>query len=352
MSKASEPSCRNRLALISENSNVQLQRQRGNKMVSMLRTRAKTLGSTILLSVASQATVFSATSQDPFGKVKDLIQKLIQRLVTEATEEAQKKGFCDEQMSKAKMNRDFRWTESGKLQTKITGLGVDREEAQEKKAADQDTLRNTKDSLDETSRIRAEEKEANLDAIKKATQGYEAVKEVMGILKEFYSNAAKAFVQVKKSPVEVPSDAGSSQGSYKGNQDKAGGVIGMIEVIQSDFERTIKTTTENENKAAADFETFKQESLATITSMETSIENLTNEIEGQTNRIDTAQADLKAAQELLDAALMKLVDLNPMCVDSGMTYAERTAKREAEVGALKCADQILGGGSDSGGECQ
>jgi len=45
---------------------------------------------------------------DPFDKVKTLIQKLIERLLRESTDEATKKGFCDEQLGKAHQDRDYR----------------------------------------------------------------------------------------------------------------------------------------------------------------------------------------------------------------------------------------------------
>jgi len=110
--------------------------------------------------------------------------------------------------------------------------------------------------------------------------------------------------------------------------------MGLLDVIKSDFEHTIKTTTESEKKAAADYESFKQESLATKKAMETSIENLSDDISSLENSIATGLDDLKAIQGRLDGAIQELIDLNPMCVDSGMTHQQRTEKREAEMKAL------------------
>merc|ERR1711862_246944 len=98
-----------------------------------------------------------------------------------------------------------------------------------------------------------------------------------------------------------------------------------------------------EKKAAADYESFSQESLAAIKGAETSIDNFSDDIESLESKINTGLDNLKATQGLLDKALQELVDLNPMCVDSGMTHQERVEKREAELKALKCAHNILGG---------
>merc|ERR1719174_2374759 len=57
--------------------------------LAVLRKEGQRLNSLTLMSLAERA------AADPFKKVKGLIQKLIERLLTESKNEATKKGFCD-----------------------------------------------------------------------------------------------------------------------------------------------------------------------------------------------------------------------------------------------------------------
>merc|ERR1719311_847517 len=59
------------------------------KVIKSLVASGSKLGSAVLSSLAMRV------AADPFIKVKKLIQDLIERLVTEAAEEATKKGWCD-----------------------------------------------------------------------------------------------------------------------------------------------------------------------------------------------------------------------------------------------------------------
>merc|ERR1719456_995069 len=94
-------------------------------------------------------------------------------------------------------------------------------------------------------------------------------------LEKFYNNA---FLQQsgKYTPPNSDRDGNTVgdlappqlEGEYHGNQDASKGIIGLLEVIISDFERTIETTTAEEKAAEEEFLAFKKETEADIESKE------------------------------------------------------------------------------------
>merc|ERR1712194_723887 len=68
-------------------------------LVTFLRARGKELNSRVLIALADHA------SDDPFRKVKKMIKDLIVRLMEEANEEADHKGWCDTELSTNEQTR-------------------------------------------------------------------------------------------------------------------------------------------------------------------------------------------------------------------------------------------------------
>jgi len=63
----------------------------------------------------------------------------------------------------------------------------------------------------------------------------------------------------------------------------------------------------------------------------------------RTRALNQAKNDLEGTQEELDAALAYYDKLKPSCIDTGLSYADRVARRKEEIQSLQEALRILYG---------
>ena len=87
-----------------------------------------------------------------------------------------------------------------------------------------------------------------------AKEGLGAVKQALTVLEVFSKKGAKANVFLQASPVEE-TDPGVAAGAYKGIKEHPM-LVGFVGGDCADFERTIKTTTSEEEKEPAKFVEF------------------------------------------------------------------------------------------------
>jgi len=287
-----------------------------------------------LNSLALQSLSVKVTG-DPFKKVKELIQKLIERLVTEATEEATKKGFCDTEMGKATSERDFRWNSVLKLSAEIQAGEVRKETLSLEIDELTHAIHGLEDDLSTATEDRVDQKAENVNTMKEAKEGLTAVNQALLVLKVFYKKGAKAAL-LQASPI-AEDNPGAQKGAYKGNQGASKAILGLLEVIVSDFKRTFSTTEGEEKKAAAAFVEFERTSKSDIAGKTTKVELDEGDLHKTNSKLKKDSDDMHSEMEMTDAALAELEELKPMCIDTGMSYEERVEKREEEIDALKKA---------------
>lgn len=308
----------------------------------LLSREAKLLKSPIL-SVMSMKVKLAA---DHFVKVRGLIKDLIQKLEDDAEAEATQKGFCDKEMGDAVRSRDQANAALEVAVGNINKLTSEKDslnkEVNDLKQAIADNLK----SLNEATELRNSEKDENTVTVETATEGKEAVEMAIGVLNEFYNNA---FIQTKYTPPNAGRDGEtvgdkapeSFSGSYHGNQDAAKGIVGLLDVILSDFERTISTTTDEETSAQSSFETYEQDIKDDNDAKDDDITKKKNRIADIKDELVDEQEDKEDAITKKDEAKKELQKLKPLCVEGEETYAQRVAKREKEIEALKEAMTLL-----------
>ena len=97
----------------------------------------------------------------------------------------------------------------------------------------EESLAATEKPVAEMTAYRQAEKAKNTGIIADAKAAETVTAQAMGVLKEFYAKAgaATALMQSKGPEEDAPE---TFTAPYQGNQDQAGGAIGLLEVVQSD----------------------------------------------------------------------------------------------------------------------
>jgi len=194
-------------------------------------------------------------------------------------------------------------------------------------------------AMAEATTLRQGEKATNEMTIKDAGEAQTAVAQALTVLKEFYAKAGEATAFMQQQP-ESPEIFDSP---YTGMQAENGGVIGMLEVIESDFARLEADTTAAEATAQHEYDSFMTDSKVDKESKAKDIEHKTAKKQDEAQALTTKHADLEGTQKELDAALSYFDKLKPSCVDAGVSYDDRLGRRKEEIESLQEALRILNG---------
>jgi len=276
----------------------------------------------------------------PFDKIIGMIKDMIAKLTATAGEEADHKEFCDEELNSNKMTRDSKTADVNSLTATKERLEAAIAKLTEERSSLADAVSELDAAMSEATSIRQKESNENTAAIKDAKAAQEAVKAALSVLEGFYAKAASAtsLVQTRGPAHDAPE---SFTEPYKG-MGGGTGVIGMLEVILSDFVRLDQETSSEEAAAAAAFDEFSATSTADKDAKTEELETKRKEKVGAEADLAQTMRDLKSTQKELNAALKYFDKLKPSCLDAGVDFAERSARREEEIASLKDALKILG----------
>jgi hypothetical protein len=294
--------------------------------VRFVRDLARKSKSTALAQLASRMSsavrLGTAAGEDPFSKVKSLITDMIATLESEAEEDASQKAYCDKETGEATAKKDELTAESDKLSTKIAQDKAASAKLKEEVATLQNELAGMAKAKSEADQLRQEEKAAYEKNSAEMELGIEGVKKALQVLRDYYAKSDKSH----------------------GSADGAGsGIIGLLEVCESDFTKGLTEMTAEEQTAAAGHEAYSKQDQIDRAAKEQDVKYKTKEAAGLDKAVADLSTDLSSLTDELSAVLKGLDKLNDMCVAKAEPYAERKARRESELAGLKDALQILEG---------
>lgn len=335
------------------------------KVSMFLSKRADKIKSKVLSLIAEKI------AEDPFVKVRKMIEGMIDKLTKEAGEEAQLVTHCRKEMGKGK--RKLQKHNKSYLKHKAA---VEENSAKAAQAADLNKTQTSEiDKLSQElaayTKQRAADAKAFDTALAEAEDEEKAIIEATQVLKSYYEKAAsaatKAVIPADPSPGQwapggalfanagktgekqprpsvPPSEAGDK---YAGQQDTSRVIIAMLETASSDCSVNIMKMKEAEDQAKADFLKFKQQTEVTVAGKKVIAEGAKADALDAKTKTTSAQEEMEAAERQVKAAEDEYAALLPGCPASEggtlnvITHEQRQAQRQEEIDSLKEALTVL-----------
>jgi hypothetical protein len=272
----------------------------------------------------------SDIAANPFAKVVDMIKSLLAKLKEEAAAEADHKAWCDKELKDNKLKRNKKTSQSEKLSAEIEDITATMASQAKKIATLSKEQQDLSKAMGEATGDRNAEKAENKATIADAQAGSAAVKTALVVLREFYSAQSTGFVQ------QVP-----EMKAYGGMQSAKGGVVGMLEVIVSDFVRLEAETKSAEVQATAEYESFMKDAKADKIAKHKLEVKTKLELDQKDFDKSNTEKMLKGVDEELSKAAAYFEQLKPECIEIKVSYEERVAARKQEIQALKDAYAML-----------
>jgi len=265
-----------------------------------------------------------------------MIKDMIAKLTEEANDEAEHKAFCDTEMSTNKATRDEKTAQTDSLQAEADKLSADTTKLAEEIAGLVAAMAANDKAIAEATALRSSENAKNTATIADANAAASATTRALKVLKDFYEKASQATAMV-----QVPGAPDTFNKPYTGQGGSATGVVGMLEVIQSDFVRLESETTAAEEEALEAYKQFMADSTEDNKVKDEDRKQKSMTKQKKDFELNSVKEDLTNTQEELSAANEYYEKLKPSCVDAGQSYEERVAQRNEEMQSLTDALDIL-----------
>jgi len=313
---------------------------RNVQAITSIKALAKQHHSSALAQLASrmQTVAKYGAGADVFAKIKGLVSDMIAKLEKEAEEDATEKAYCDEEMAKTEEKKGELEDDLAKVTSKLEQAAANSAKLKEEVKVAQEQLAALAKEQAEMDALRGEEHANYVEATTDLKAGLSGVQKALGVLRDYYSND-DAFVQedVGVSMMQQPA-APEKHGKSGG---AGGSIISILEVCESDFSDNLAKEEAAESDSQAMYDKTTQENKITKTTLDQDVKYKTQEFKS----LDAAIVEFTSDKDTLNTEYSAVMDyygeLKDRCVAKPESYADRKARREAEIEGLKQALQVL-----------
>merc|ERR1719235_1611696 len=169
-------------------------------------------------------------------------------------------------------------------------------------------------------KLRAEEKAIFEKNKPELEQGLKGVQMALKVLRDYYAKDDKS---------HASSDGGAS------------GIIGLLEVCESDFSKGLAEMVAAEEASASEYDTATKENSIEKATKEQDVKYKTKEHVGLDKGISELSADRSGVSDELSAVVEYFAGIKKECIAKPEPYAEKVKRREAEIAGLKDALNTL-----------
>merc|ERR1719388_731626 len=274
----------------------------------------------------SMLNMVSAMSVTPMEKIKGLISDMIEKLQKEAAEAANMHAFCEEETKANKEANEKTQKELDTINSRLESALAKKQSLEDRVSELQTQIKDIESADAEALKIRQDENTVFLKQEADFKEAAAAVDDAIDVLKDFYGDVGiGAFVQ---QPAAPPKLGGRKDAS-------AGGNLSILDMMSDQFSATVDKLQREEREAVEAYEKLTNENEVALTAKKMEIKTSESQIMSLTEAVGDHTTDKTEQIKAMDAILAYAEKLKPTCENRVVPYAERKAKREAEIEGLK-----------------
>eukprot|EP00933_Yihiella_yeosuensis_P031047 TRINITY_DN245_c0_g1_i2.p1 TRINITY_DN245_c0_g1~~TRINITY_DN245_c0_g1_i2.p1 ORF type:complete len:677 (-),score=258.34 TRINITY_DN245_c0_g1_i2:116-2146(-) len=264
------------------------------------------------------------SAKGPFDTIIKMIKDMVSSMETSLQEDTDKKAYCDSERSKVADKKDAKQDEVDKLASKMSGISSKSAQLKSEVQDLQKALSELAAASKEMTEIRSQEKAAFNKNKPEMESGLEGVKTALKVLRKYYESSGK--------------------------RGGATGIIGMLEVCESDFAKSLSDMKIAEKTAATDFEKETKEMQLEKVRKEQDAKYKAQAAQKLDKDLTEVQSDADSIGEEMAAIIEFSNGIEAECTETQASFAEKAAKRQAEIDGLKVAlDTLAGEGAGAAG---
>eukprot|EP00429_Kryptoperidinium_foliaceum_P066131 CAMPEP_0176061310 /NCGR_PEP_ID=MMETSP0120_2-20121206/30566_1 /TAXON_ID=160619 /ORGANISM="Kryptoperidinium foliaceum, Strain CCMP 1326" /LENGTH=698 /DNA_ID=CAMNT_0017394865 /DNA_START=1 /DNA_END=2093 /DNA_ORIENTATION=+ len=261
---------------------------------------------------------------DPFAKVRGLISDMVAKLEEEAGADAKKKAWCDKETKETLEKKGGKEDDIEGLTTKIEKMTAASMKLKEEVSLINKELGALTKFQAEADGLRGKEKGVYAQVRPQIERGIEGVKMALRTLKEYYAQ-------------------GDDDKQHSADSGGASGVIGMLEVVESDFSKQLSEIISEEERAQREYDVLTKENQISKASKEADVKHKEKEATQLDKAVAETKGDLASVSSEYSAIMQYWTEIQKTCTAKPEPYEERVKARGKEIEGLKQALDVLEG---------